>query len=341
MACFLKAFILKNLTSLNWGIIGPGKIAHDFAHDLRLVQPPQQLKCVLGIKADETGAFAKEFSIQHAYTSLQKFIEEGKPDAAYIATPHPEHHEQALACLKNNIPVLCEKPMTLNAEQSAELIQLSKKNHCFLMEAMWIRFLPGVRKVVELIEQDAIGKIVSVKASMGFKAPEDENSRYFNPELGGGSLLDLGVYPVFLAHLLLGKPATIKAIGTLTDKGIDESCSVLLDYKGSAQAILDATLISQSDGPAEIAGEKGIIRIQNPWFEKSPGIELQLYNKDKQVFPTNWEGHGLHFEIEEVLHCLDNKQIESNLYPHALSKDISETMDAIRKQIHVVYKDDE
>lgn len=328
------------MTSLRWGIIGPGKIAHDFAHDLSLVQPYQKAVAVLGIDKKSTGDFAKKYSICSVYTNLEEFVGDKELNVVYIATPHPEHYEQAMACLKNNIPVLCEKPLTLNAEQSAELVQASRDNNCFLMEAMWIRFLPGIAKVLDLIKSDAIGKVVSIKASMGFKAPADARSRYFNPDLGGGSLMDLGVYTVFLAQLILEQPKTVKAIGTLTDEGIDESCSILLDYEGSAQALLDATLISQSNQPAEIAGEKGIIRIQHPWFEKSPGVELQLYNQDIQTIKTEWEGHGLQFEILEVLHCLDNNQIESERYPHSFSKAISGTMDAIRDQIHVKYKDD-
>ncbi|MEO5684881.1 MAG: Gfo/Idh/MocA family oxidoreductase [Chitinophagaceae bacterium] len=325
---------------LEWGIIGPGKIAHDFARDLALVQPQQKITAVLGRNQSSADNFVKEFATGKAYADQASFLQHPGLNIVYIATPHPAHYEQAMACLQNKIPVLCEKPLAVNAEQAAGLINASRENNCFLMEAMWIRFLPGIIKALEIVKQGTIGKILSVKASMGYKAPKDENSRYFDPELGGGSLLDLGIYPVFLAHLLLGKPRIIKAIGTLTEKGIDESCSVLLDYDGSAQAILDSTLVSQSDRPAEVAGSKGIINILNPWFEKSPAVEWQLYNQEKQQFVTDWEGHGLQFEIMEVLHCLENKQIESTLFPHRLSLDITETMDAIREQIHVVYKED-
>ena len=329
----------KKVASYNWGIIGPGKIAHDFTNDLKLVQPAQHVTAVLGKELEEATDLAKEFEASTPYTDLDAFIRHEGLHIAYIATPHPQHYKEALACLQHKIPVLCEKPLTLNAAQANDLVQASKDNNCFLMEAMWIRFLPGIQKMMMLINEGTIGKVLSVKASMGFKAPKDGNSRYFNPAMGGGSLLDLGIYPLFLAHLLLGKPSTIKAAGRLSDKGVDEAAAILLDYNGKAQALLDASLLSQSDRPAEIAGEKGIIRIQHPWFEKSTGIELELYNGMKQVFPTSWDGHGLQFEIEEVVQCLDNKKIESILYPHAFTSEVSQAMDEIRNQIHVVYKD--
>ena len=326
------------MQSLNWGIIGPGSIAHDFARDLALIQPTQTIKAVLGHTDASANAFCRDFNVEAAFTKLDTFIAEAGIDIAYIATPHPQHYEQSLACLENKIHVLCEKPMTLNAAQAARLIEASEKNKCFLMEAMWIRFLPSIEKVLDLIKEDAIGKIASVKASIGYKAPKDDNSRYFNPSLGGGSLLDLGIYPVFLAQLLLGKPKQVKAVGTLTEKGIDQSCAILLDYDNGGHAILESSLVSQSDIPAEIAGEKGILRILNPWFEKSTGIEVQPYNKEKIFYPCEWEGHGLQFETMEVLRCLQHNQIESGLFSHAFSRQLSETMDEIRRQVKISYR---
>lgn len=325
------------MQSLKWGIIGPGNIAHDFARDLELVRPAQKITAVLGHTQESAEAFCREFGIPTAFTSLDAFVAESGIDIAYIATPHPKHYEQSLACLQHKLHVLCEKPMTMNADQAANLIALSEKNNCFLMEAMWIRFLPSIQKVLRLIKEGTIGEIVSVKATMGYKAPKDADSRYFNPALGGGSLLDLGIYPIFLSHLLLGKPAEIKAVGTLTDKGIDQTCAMLLSYGNGCHAMLESSLVSQSDIPAEIAGEKGVLRILNPWFEKSIGIEVQLYDKEKQFFPCEWEGHGLQFEVEEVLRCLQQKRIESELFSHTFSRQLSETMDEIRSQVQINY----
>jgi len=325
------------MQSLKWGIIGPGNIAHDFARDLGLVRPAQQITAVLGHHRASTEAFCKSFNVAGGYTHLDQFIEHADVDIVYIATPHPMHYKEALACLEKKIHVLCEKPMTLNTGQCAQLIAASGQNRAFLMEAMWIRFLPPIRKVLSLIKEDAIGQLVSVKAAMGYKAPKDDDNRYFNPALGGGSLLDLGIYPVFLAQLLLGKPAGIHAAGRLTGKGIDETCAVLCHYTDGQYALLDSSLVTQTDQPAIIAGEKGVIKILNPWFEKTIGIELQLYGKEKQFFPCEWEGHGLQFEIEEAVACVHNNKIESELFSHSFSLQLSETLEKIREQINVTY----
>lgn len=321
----------------NWGIIGPGNIAHDFARDLRLIPVLQKITAVVGHNTESTGEFAREFNVPDTYTDFDEFIKNKLMDAVYIATPHPQHFEQALACIQKNIPVLCEKPMTINADQCRELIAAARKHKTFLMEGMWIRFLPSIQQVLSIIQQGKIGNVVSVKASMCYKAPYDPDSRYFDPALGGGSLLDLGIYPVFLAHLLMGKPDTIKAVGTLSKEGVDETCSVLFHYKTGQHAILESSLIAQTDMPAEITGEKGVIKILDPWYEKANGIELNEYNEGKIIYPCKWQGHGLQYEAIEVLNCIQQNKIESDILSHAFSLELIQTMDEIRSQIHVTY----
>jgi predicted dehydrogenase len=321
-----------------WGIIGPGTIAHQFVNDIGLLDSPQIIQAVLGHTEKHTDEFAKEFGVPQVFTDLHTFIEKAKIDIAYIATPHTLHYEQVLACLNKKIPVLCEKPMTINLDQCDELISASRLNNTFLMEGLWLRFLPSVQQLLQIIEKGEIGRIVSIKASMSFKAPYDPNSRLFNPELGGGSLLDLGVYPVFLALLLLGKPTTIKAIGTLSDQGVDEDCSVLFHYKNGQRAILESSLVTQTEIPAEITCEKGTIRILHPWFEKAAGVEVYLFDEGKTIYPCQWPGHGLQFEAEEVLTCISNNKIESDRLPHEFSQMMMSVMDEIRRQIHVTYE---
>lgn len=330
----LKDYGMKEL---NWGIIGPGSIAHDFARDLQMIRSQQHVVAVLGHKAESTDDFAKKFSIRGSYTDPSAFLQDNSVEAVYIASPHPQHFSQALACLEKKIPVLCEKPMTINATQALQLIEASRQNNAFLMEGMWIRFLPSIQLVLSLIEQGRIGNIISVKASMGYKAPREPGSRYFDPELGGGSLLDLGIYPVFLSSLLLGKPDSIKAIATLSDEGVDEDCAMLFQYNSGRHATLESSLLLQSDLPAEIFGDRGTIRILNPWFEKSQGIELNLYEGGTTIYPCQWEGHGLHFEVQEMLRCLEQDQLESELLSHSFSLLMMQIMDEIRSQIKVTY----
>ncbi len=321
-----------------WGVIGPGNIARQFAKDLALLPSPQVVHAVLGHSTDSTDQFAKEFNVPNIYNELDQFVKDDGIDIVYVATPHTLHYEQVLACLENKLPVLCEKPMVINREQCEELVNTAKKNSTFLMEGMWLRFLPSIQHLLAIIAEDKIGNIVSIKATMCYKAPYDPESRYFNPELGGGSLLDLGIYPVFLTYLLLGKPDTIKAIGTLSKEKVDLTCSVLFHYKNGQHAVLESSLATGTDLPAEISGDKGIIRILNPWFEKSAGLEWENFEKEKNIYPTSWDGHGLQFEAQEVLNCLSRNETESKIIPHQFSLDIMEIMDEIREQIRLVYE---
>jgi predicted dehydrogenase len=325
------------MKSYKWGVIGPGTIAEYFASDLRLVKPPQMITAVLSDLEKSANEFANKYNIEKRFLGLDDFISNSKMDIVYIATPHPLHYEAVKACLQNHIPVLCEKPIVINHEQFEDIQNLSKINKTFMMEGMWIRFLPHVKKLLELISGNKIGEVISVQASMSFKAPRDEGNRYFDPEKGGGSLLDLGVYCVFLSTILLGMPSSIKAIGKLSDKNIDEACAILLSYNNNSYTMLESSLLVKQNGPAEIFGSTGVIRLLSPWFEKSRGIEVESNNGEIHKTSFDWEGHGLQFEIEEVISCISNKKIESDLMPHALTKTILEIMDKIRDQIHVSY----
>ena len=321
-----------------WGIIGPGSIANDFADDLKFVSRPQVISSILSHREESAKEFAEKHDVQEYYTDINNFIGNRNFDAVYIATPHTAHYEQALACLNAGIPVLCEKPLVINANQVQDLIQAAEKNNCFLLEGMWIRFLPSINTVLELIEKDKIGKVISIKASMSYKAPRDTDNRYFNPELGGGSLLDLGIYPVFLSHLLLGKPSRINATGKLSPEGVDETCAILCSYESGGHALLESSIITQSELSAEIAGDKGVIKIMSPWNEKPAAIKLKEYDRDEEEqLPCEWEGRGFQYQVEEVLRCLDAKQIYSNLYCHRFSLDIMKTLDEVRRQLRVHY----
>lgn len=326
------------MTETNWGIIGPGSIAHDFARDLRLVPVLQQITAVMGHRSQTNSEFAREFNVPSSYTDINDLVTDKNVDAVYIASPHPQHYEQALTCLSHNKAVLCEKPMTINADQSRQLIAAAQKHKTFLMEGMWIRFLPSIQQVLSLISQGIIGNVVSINASMNYKAPPDPHNRYFDPAKGGGSLLDLGIYPVFLACLVLGRPRSIKAKAILSKEGIDKACSMLFEYKSGQQALLESSLVSSSELPAEISGEKGTIKILHPWFEKSKGIELTVDGLQPIIYPCNWEGHGLHYEVREVINCMQQQKIESDAMSHAFSLDMMEVMDEIRRQIDVTYE---
>lgn len=326
------------MDQFNWGIIGPGNIAVDFANDLKYIAAiPQQIKAVVSHYSGDSRDIARKIPAEQVFTDINKLFGIGL-NAVYVATPHTMHYEHTKTCLKNKLPVLCEKPITINKQQLEDLVAISQEQNVFLMEGMWTRFLPSIRKVLDLIQEGKIGKVLSVRANMSYRAPADKNNRYFNPDLGGGSLLDLGVYPVFLATLILGKPSSIKASAVVSQEGVDQACSILLNYPGAQYAILESSLVTQTEMEAEIAGEKGRIKILNPWTETPAGILLEVYDEVKMEFPCKWEGRGFQFEMAEVIQCIGMKRIESPLLPHSLSLDVMGIMDEVREQVNVKYK---
>jgi predicted dehydrogenase len=326
------------MNSFNWGIIGPGNIAYNFANDLKLISPSQKITAVLSHNKESSVEFADEFKIDLSFTDMNDFVKCGRVDIAYIATPHPFHYEAIKLCLENHIAVLCEKPIVINYYQYDEVQKLSKKNNTFLMEGMWIRFLPSLTKMLELVEQKKIGELINLKASMYYKAPGNQNNRYYDPDKGGGSLLDLGVYCIFFSTLLFGKPQQIKAVGRRSEKEIDEACAILLSYSHDRYAMLESSLLISHNKPAEIFGTKGVIRILDPWFEKSPAIEVEFFDGGKENFPVGWEGHGLQFETEEVVNCVTNHKIESSFLPAILTGEVLKIMDEVRSQLNVTYE---
>ena len=320
-----------------WGIIGPGNIAHAFATDLPLAKTANHtVHAVLSKYEDEAVNFSKRFHVPHYFTDLNQFVQVGI-DAVYIATPHVFHHEEAALCLQHRIPVLCEKPITINEKQLLLLIELSEQYNTFLLEGMWIRFLPCMEKVISLLAIGTIGEIVAIEADVCHKAEYDPTNRFFNPELGGGSLLDLGIYPVFLSTLLLGKPVEINAGGILSDTGVDCSCSALFTYSGGQTAFIESSLITNKEGVATIFGEKGLIRIRHPWFEKPAGMDIEFHDGTKIFHKCEWPGKGLYYEVDAMHECIMSGVRESPYYCHHFSLDIMQIMDEMRRQMHVVY----
>lgn len=329
------------METFKWGVIGPGSIAKDFANDLKLATSANHvIEAVLSKDMAEAHHFAeKEHALQY-FDDLNEFVKNAHVDAVYIATPHPLHCEEAVACLQNKLPVLCEKPLAINLKQVANMIAAAQQHHTFLMEAMWIRLTPGIQQLIKVINEDAVGELVALRADISYKAPYDLESRYFNPELGGGSLLDLGTYAVFLAQLLFGKPKKVQAHARLSPGSIDESCTILLSYEAGKYATLESSFVLGTEGMAAVYGKNGKIFIQQPWYEKTKGITVQPYDGESTSYPCEWEGRGFQFEIDEVYHCIKAGKIESDFYSHPFSTAVFETMDEVRRQSGIVYPAD-
>jgi predicted dehydrogenase len=323
---------------LDWVIIGPGNIARDFIEDMKYVtECRNRVVAVMSNDLKEAKEFSIEHHIPHYFSSIARMLKTVPADIAYISTPHASHYEQALECLEHRIPVLCEKPLALNVEQAARLLQASAELNTFLMAGMWIRFLPSIKQVLELLEQNIIGRINSIVADMSYRAPKDAANRFYNPDLGGGSLLDLGIYPVYLSLLILGVPRDMKTTAILSRDNIDKSCAVIFEYDSGAYAILESSIIKETEKQARIYGEKGYITILPPWNEKSAGIVLNLYDGTSVRYPCEWEGRGFQFEIAEAVHCLASRRIQSALHSHEESIKLISLLDDIRHRTHVEY----
>ena len=322
----------------HWGIIGPGKIAHQFASDISKINGCK-LHAVASRSIERAQAFAQQYNAPHAYDSYSDIVNCPELDAVYIATPHTSHFENTMLCLKAGIPVLCEKPFALNTAQARQMVEYAQANNVFLMEALWTRFLPSTLKVMELINAGTIGELVAVKADFGFKAPFNPESRLFNPDLGGGSLLDIGIYPVFLALLLLGKPQQIKAFANFGATGVDMDCGVLFKYDNQKLAHLHSTLLARTKTEAFIYGTEGTIHMHSRWHEPT-SISLISLDGRPENFHFEWPDNGYGFEAKEVMKCIEQGLQES---PSRTLNDtllLMETLDAIRAEIGLRYPGD-
>lgn len=320
---------------IKWGIIGPGKIAEKFAHDLLLVDDAV-LYGVASRDAGKSMTFAKKYNVTKAFNSYQALVSDPEVDIIYVATPHVFHFEHTLHSLRAGKAVLCEKPLGMNAREVKIMTEEAKSRNLFFMEALWTRFIPGTEKLLELIEKNTIGKIHYVKSDFGFLGDGNKESRVYNPDLGGGSLLDIGIYPVYLSLLLLGIPEQIKAVASLADTGVDSFCAILSDYFSGEKAFMESTILANTPIEAYIYGNKGSIKMHSR-FHHTEKLTLQLYNSTSETFHCPYAGNGYYHEIKEVMECLKQKKTESDKVPHAMSLDLIETLDHIRKIIGLKY----
>lgn len=323
--------------TFNWGIIGPGKIARKFVGDLAQI-PDAKLHAVASRSEERARSFASEFSVPNYFGSYEAILNCPDIDAIYIATPHVGHMEYSIQCLNAGIPVLCEKPLAINSAQVAKMIEAAKANDTFLMEALWSRFLPSIKHSLELIEQGTIGNVKGIKADFGFQAAFNPDSRLFDNRLGGGSLLDIGIYPVLLSLLILGKPKKIQAAGHIGTTNIDEECAMIFTYENDAIAQLHSTIRYRTKTEAFISGDLGVIHLPTRWHEAKK-MSLLIEGKRPKDIHFDYPEKGYRFEIEEVMKCVRSGKKESSILPLSFSKDLMELLDVVRKEIGLKYPD--
>ncbi|BAU44410.1 Gfo/Idh/MocA family protein [Leptolyngbya sp. O-77] len=252
--------------TIRWGILGTGYISRAFAEGLRPL-PGAQLVAIASRTLSSAQQFAREFGVAKAYGSYGELVQDAEVDVVYIGTPNSRHRDDCLLCLGAGKPVLCEKPFALNAREAGEVIEFARKQHLFCMEAMWMRFLPLVQRVRQMVQSGAIGEVCTLTAEFGYPAAFDPSSRLFNRELGGGALLDRGVYPLSLAYFLLGEPESVVSQAAIATTGVDEQSSYLLKYAGGQLAMLSANLRTYASNEAVITGTRGQIRIHAPFYK--------------------------------------------------------------------------
>ncbi len=315
-------------TTINWGIIGPGKIAHKFAKALAIVEDAK-LFAVASRSIERATKFKKEYGATHAYNSYQDLLQNPNIDIVYIATTNNLHFEHAKLCLEHKKACLVEKPFTLKSTELKELVTLAKKNNVFLMEALWTRFLPSIYTVEKEFTKSSIGEITRIEADFGFKVSFDKNSRLFSPDLGGGALWDIGIYPVFFALHFLGKPENIQVNAELTNEGVDIDEEIIFTYKNNVKAFLKASFTKDLPCEATIFGTKGYVKLERMWHCPTQ-IYAQIGNRKINLTP-NYVGNGYNYEIQEAQNCLRNNLTESSTLPLKTSVKILQTLEYISK----------
>lgn len=315
---------------IKWGIIGTGTIAEKFAKDLPYVSNGEGV--AVGSRNSQSAAqFAAKYNLPRSYGSYDELLADPDVEAVYVATPHPFHKDNVASALRAGKAVLCEKPFTVNSAELEELIALARKNNVFLMEAMWTRFLPPIIKVREWLESGRIGQVKLIKAEFGFRSDWNPQGRLFNPELGGGALLDIGIYPVSFASMLFGaEPAHIMSTVQIGETGVDEHFSLLLDYgEGRTASLHGAVRLELSNG-VYIHGTKGVIHV--PSFINSTTATLQVYGEGEEIFRDDRKAEGYAYEAEEVGRCLIEGLKESPVMKLKESLEIMRLLDQIRAQ---------
>lgn len=322
--------------AIRWGILGTGKIAHLVASDLSLL-PRAELTAIGSRSQSRADAFGDEFDVPHRYDSYEAVVTGADVDVVHVATPHTYHAEHAILAMEAGCAVLCEKPLALNAAEADRIIRVAREREQFLMEGMWTRFLPvmeDVRRVVNAEER--LGSVQAFRADIGFHQPFDPEHRMFNPDLGGGALLDLGVYPIAFAFDLFGPPDEVTSTAVLGETDVDEQCAVVFEYEGGLQGLWQASVRADAGRTCAIAGTEGRLEGRRAWWKGDPFV-FTGSDGSTETFDRPFEGNGYQFELAHVGRCLRNGQDESPVMPLDESRALLRVADTLRQEWGVVY----
>ncbi|MFG2358582.1 Gfo/Idh/MocA family protein [Streptomyces sp. NPDC048521] len=324
--------------SVRWGILATGGIAAAFAADL-VDLPDAEIVAVASRRPESARAFAERFGVERAYGDWESLAADADVDVVYVATPHAAHRAAAGLCLEAGRHVLCEKPFTLNLREAEELVAVAREHDRFLMEAMWMYCNPLVRRLKALVDDGAIGQVRTVQADFGLAGPFPSAHRLRDPALGGGALLDLGVYPVSFAQLLLGEPDEIAARAVLSPEGVDLQTGALLSWESGALASVHCSIVGGTGGTASVTGSLGRIDVPSGFFHPERFV-LHRDGKDPEEFtadPADGPRTSLRHEAEEVMRALRAGEKESPVVPLDGTLAVMRTLDAIRDRVGVRY----
>jgi predicted dehydrogenase len=326
----------KDAPSLRWGILAPGGIARTFTAAV-LKHTGQQVVAAASRNEERAQAFATDFGISKAYGSYEELVVDPEVDVVYVASPHSEHHAHALLAINAGKHVLVEKAFTRNAAEAREVIAAGEANDVFVQEAMWTRFLPRTDVVRQLLEDGVLGEVQAVVADHGQYMKADPKSRLYAPELAGGALLDLGVYPVSYSSFVLGKPSIIVAAGRLAFSGVDGQISAVLQSAG-AHAVVDTTLFARTPTTATISGTEARVELAGDFYTPGP-VELVSREGERLHWDDNpIAGHeGLCYQAVAAARAIGEGARETTLLTQNETIEIMETMDELRRIVGVSY----
>ena len=322
----------------NFGIIGLGKIAHKFVQDLQWL-PDAKLWAVAAKEQARADEFGAKYGATYYFGSYEAMLNCPDLDVVYVATPHVSHAEIALMLVQHKIPCIVEKPFAMNTQEAKAVFEAARANQTFVMEALWTRFLPHFLMVEKWIADGEIGDIKSIKADFGFQTEKNPKSRLFNKTLGGGSLLDVGIYPLFLSYFFLGVPQKIHGIADIGDTGVDESCMALLGYESQQIAQIHSSIVTRTDTEAFIYGTEGNIKIHGRWHEQPASITLFQNGKEavSHGFDIQLPEYGYWYEAKSVMDCLEKGFIENPKWTWQQTLDLQDIMDGVKAEIGLVY----
>jgi dihydrodiol dehydrogenase / D-xylose 1-dehydrogenase (NADP) len=320
---------------IKWGIMGTGTIANSFVQGLKVLED-SELYAVASRSKEKAEDFGKKFGAVKMYGSYEELVSDKEIDIIYIATPNTAHKDSIVLCLNNEKSVLCEKPFTINAKETEEVIKLAREKKLFLMEAMWSRYFPVMGKVHEWLDSGVLGDLRMITADFGFRREGPSEERKVSPNRGGGALLDVGVYPISFASWIFGKyPIQITGLTSLYDTGVDQQSSMLLGYDKGEMAVLSCAINTPTPKEARIIGNKGSIYI--PDFSRATKATLSIIGEEPVNAEVALEGNGYNYEAAEAVKCLREGKLESDIMPLDESLAIIKIMDELRAQWGLKY----